>query len=85
MRISAAGWRPGKDLGMMSVNQRNRQYLGIALAGGAVGILLGLLLAPRSGRETRRKLSRSLGDGRDALVRNGNRVLDGMTEHLRAS
>ena len=70
---------------MMSVYPRNRQYLGIALAGGVVGIMLGLLLAPSSGRETRRKLSRSLGDGKDALVRNGNRVLDGMTDYLRAS
>lgn len=70
---------------MMPVNQRNLRYLGIALAGSAVGALLGLLLAPRSGRETRRKLSRSLGDGKDALFRNGNRVLDGVTEYLRAS
>jgi gas vesicle protein len=69
----------------MPVDQRNLPYLGIALAGSAVGILLGVLLAPRSGRETRRRLSRSLGDGRDALLRNGNRVLDGMSEYLRAS
>jgi gas vesicle protein len=66
----------------MSVNERSAGYMAVALAGSALGVVFGLLVAPRSGRETRRRLSRSLGDGRDALVRNSNRVL---TEYLRAS
>jgi len=69
----------------MFANRRNLKYLGVALVGGALGALAGLLLAPTSGRETRRKLSRSLGDQRDTLARRGSQVLDGVTEYLRAS
>lgn len=68
------------------MNRQNLQFLGLAaLAGGALGAVLGLLAAPASGRETRRRLARRLGDGKDALVRGGHRAVDEVAEYLRAS
>ena len=69
----------------MPKNGRSLKFLGVALAGGAVGAALGLLLAPAPGRETRRKIARSLGDGKDALIRRGHQAKDGVYEYLRAS
>jgi gas vesicle protein len=40
------------------------RYASIVLAGGAVGAALGLLYAPASGRETRRKLARRVEEAR---------------------
>lgn len=67
------------------MSRRNLTYAGIALAGGALGAVVGLLVAPASGRETRKKLARSLGDRKDALIRRGHQAADGFTEYLRAS
>jgi gas vesicle protein len=64
---------------------RNLKYLGIALAGSAVGAIVGLLTAPASGRDTRRKLARELGDQKDALLRSGQRAASGAASYLRAS
>ncbi len=64
---------------------RNLKFLGIALAGGAVGAVIGLLTAPASGRETRRKLARELGDQKEALLRSGQRAASGAAAYLRAS
>lgn len=61
---------------------RNAKYLGLALAGGAIGVLAGLLMAPGPGRETRRKLSRRISEERDALVRTGHRAADYVQERL---
>ncbi len=69
----------------MLLDRKNLKYIGLALAGGLVGAGLGLLLAPRSGRETRRRIARSMGDGRDALLRNGHRTYAEVADYLRAS
>jgi len=61
---------------------RNAKYLGLALAGGAIGALAGLLLAPAPGRETRRRLSRKISEERQALVRTGHRAADYVQERF---
>jgi gas vesicle protein len=65
----------------MPNRSRTWTYLGIALLGGAVGALVGLLTAPARGRETRRRL----GDGADALVRSGHYALEGVADYLQES
>lgn len=58
-------------------------YLSVAM-GGMVGAMAGLFLAPTSGRETRRKLARSLVDHKEAVIRKGHQAVGGMSEMLRA-
>ena len=50
------------------------RYTGVALAGGLLGAIAGVLLAPDSGRNTRRRLAYRLEEGREALARHGQRV-----------
>jgi gas vesicle protein len=50
------------------------RYTGVALAGGLLGAIAGVLLAPDSGRNTRRRLAFRLEEGREALARHGQRV-----------
>jgi len=57
-------------------------YVGIGLLGAAVGILAGLLVAPAPGRETRRRLTRRLGEEREALLRKGHLAMEGVTDYL---
>lgn len=62
--------------------------LGLVVAGSTIGFLAGLLAAPASGRETRRRLGRRLEDetehlvrrGRQAATRAGERIEDGLEE-----
>jgi gas vesicle protein len=49
--------------------------LGLFMVGGAAGYMAGLLSAPTSGRETRRRLGRRLEDEKDVLVRKGQRTV----------
>jgi gas vesicle protein len=51
-------------------------YVGAGLLGGAVGVLIGLLVAPASGRETRRRIARRAQDEKEHLVRKGERVVE---------
>ncbi len=67
------------------MSRKNLTYLGIALAGSAVGAVLGLLSAPHSGRETRKRIARSIGDKKDAIIRRGYQAADGVNDYLRAS
>lgn len=41
-------------------NNRSGQFIGGLLLGGAIGVVTGLLLAPRSGRQTRQFLKKSV-------------------------
>ncbi len=50
---------------------RGISYLGCFLAGAAVGGLVALMLAPTSGAETRKYVSRRAEDGKDFLVGKG--------------
>jgi gas vesicle protein len=56
------------------------KYFGVALAGGGVGAVLGVLLAPASGRETRRVLARRIGETKEDLVKSGERMVDRIVE-----
>jgi gas vesicle protein len=56
--------------------------IGFFVLGGATGYVAGLLSAPASGQETRRRLGRRLEDGRDEVVRRGQRVLHGAIDRV---
>jgi len=56
--------------------------LGLFLAGGAVGVMVGMLVAPASGQETRRKMGRRLEEERDELLRKGQRVVEDAAERI---
>lgn len=60
----------------------NIRYLGIALVAGSVGAMVALLVAPASGRETRRKLLRQMERERAELAKEGRRALDEVTDYL---
>lgn len=45
------------------------KYAGVAIAGGAVGAALGILLAPASGAETRRRISERIEAERDEFLK----------------
>ena len=55
----------------MSSLKQDLTYLGVALIAGGLGLLVGLLVAPASGRETRRMIGRRLDEEKDHLVRKG--------------
>jgi gas vesicle protein len=63
---------------------RTLKYAGWALAGGAVGALVGLLTAPASGRETRRRIARRVQDEKDAVLSRGHRALEGAQRLVRS-
>lgn len=52
------------------------KLLGAIVAGVALGAVAGLLVAPASGRRTRRRIVRALSDGRDAVVRSRHSLSD---------
>jgi gas vesicle protein len=63
----------------MTYNQ-GLKYLGVALVGGGVGAVLGVLFAPASGRETRRVLARRIGETKEDLVKSGERIVERVVE-----
>ncbi len=62
--------------------KQNLTYLGVALIAGGFGLLAGLLVAPASGRETRRKIGRRLDEEKDTLVRMGQHALEDVAEYV---
>ncbi len=56
------------------------KYLGVGIVGGGIGAFLGVLLAPASGRETRRMLSRKMEETKEDLVKGGERLVGRMVE-----
>jgi gas vesicle protein len=56
-------------------------YVAAVLGAGALGVMAGLLMAPVSGRETRRKWARRLEEEKKALERKGRRTLDELTDY----
>ena len=59
------------------------KYAGIALAGGVVGAALGLLYAPASGEETRRRLAHRVEQEKEALRRRTQQVQEQVRESRR--
>ena len=56
------------------------KYFGVALFGGGIGGLLGILFAPASGQETRRMLSRRMDEAKEDLVQSGERMVGRIAE-----
>jgi gas vesicle protein len=54
---------------------KNAERLFLILAGMGIGAGVALLFAPKTGRETRKYLSRMAEDGRDKVVETGEEVL----------
>lgn len=52
------------------------------LAGASIGALVGILFAPKSGRETREFLASKAEEGRDLLARKSTEYRDQATEYL---
>jgi gas vesicle protein len=53
-----------------------------ALAGVAVGALLGVLFAPDRGTETRKKITKKSKDTTDSLKNKFNEFVDNITDHF---
>jgi len=47
-----------------------------ALAGGALGGLVGVWTAPASGEETRNRIARRIGEGADSLLRRSQEAME---------
>ena len=58
------------------------RYVGVALVAGTVGAAVALLIAPDSGRNTRRRLARRLERERQALLRRSRRMIAEAEDHL---
>ena len=58
------------------------RYVGVALVAGTVGAAVALLMAPDSGRNTRRRLARRLERERLALMRRSKRMIADAEDHL---
>jgi gas vesicle protein len=53
----------------MTSARRTSTYVGVALLGGVVGALLGLLVAPGPGQDTRRRIARHSIEDQERLLR----------------
>ena len=58
------------------------RYVGVALVAGTVGAAVALLMAPDSGRNTRRRVARRLAREREALVRRSRKMIAQAEDHL---
>jgi gas vesicle protein len=58
------------------------RYVGVALVAGTVGAAVALLIAPDSGRNTRRRLARRLERERQALLRRSRRMISEAEDQL---
>jgi gas vesicle protein len=78
---------------LVEVFMHSLKYVGIALTAGIVGAAVALLIAPQSGRETRRKLgrrfeeesrrmSRTLQNEKENLMKKGREALDDVAEYV---
>ena len=53
----------------MTSGRRTSTYIGVALLGGVVGALVGLLVAPGPGEDMRRRIARHSIEDRERLLR----------------
>ena len=60
----------------MTSARRSGTYLGIALLGGLVGAVVGLLVAPGPGHDTRRRIARSSIEDQELLLRSAEMGMD---------
>ena len=64
----------------MTIVRRTSTYVGVALLGGVVGAILGLLVAPGPGEETRRRIARHSIEDQERLLRLAEMGSDVLTE-----
>jgi hypothetical protein len=62
-------YSPGRDRDVMRIARRTNTYVGVALLGGVVGAIFGLLVAPGPGEETRRRIARHSIEDQERLLR----------------
>jgi gas vesicle protein len=60
----------------MTMARRTSTYVGVALLGGMVGALVGLLVAPGPGDETRRRIARRSIEDQELLLRRAEMGMD---------
>jgi gas vesicle protein len=60
----------------MTIARRRSTYIGIALLGGMVGAVVGLLVAPGPGDETRRRIARRSIEDQELLLRRAEMGMD---------
>ena len=58
------------------------RYMGVALVAGTVGAMVALLIAPQSGRDTRRIIKKRYRREREALSEKSRRALEGAEEYV---
>lgn len=61
---------------------KSAKFLLSAIAGVAIGIQIGVLIAPEKGEETRKKLSKKGDDYLDEINAQINKFIDGVTDKL---
>ena len=66
----------------MRSGRRTSTYVGVALLGGVVGAIAGLLMAPGPGEDTRRRIARHSIEDRERLLRLAEMGSDLFTEDL---
>jgi gas vesicle protein len=64
----------------MARKTNSLSYLLIGIVAGAAGAAAGILFAPASGRETRKKLGRRVQEETKAFKKNGRKLLDDWSE-----
>jgi gas vesicle protein len=68
----------------MEVGMYRLRYVAVALVAGTVGAAVALLLAPDTGRNTRRRVMRRLQRERDELLRQGRDLAEDAGEYVEA-
>lgn len=58
------------------IARRTSSYVGVALLGGVVGVLVGLMMAPAPGDETRRRIARRSIEDQELLLRRAEMGMD---------
>jgi len=66
----------------MTMGRRTSTYVGVALLGGMVGAVLGLLVAPGPGDETRRRIARRSIEDQELLLRRAEMGMDLLWDEL---
>jgi gas vesicle protein len=62
--------------------RRTSTYVGVALLGGVVGIVVGLLMAPAPGDETRQRIARRSIEDQELLLRRAEMGMDLLWDEL---
>ena len=66
----------------MTIGRRMSTYVGVALLGGVVGAMVGLLVAPGPGDETRRRIARRSIDDQESLLRRAEMAAELLTDEI---